>query len=383
MRLSQKYTVKRATLHAIIRLVFYRKKAFPTKRESLKRVLRDAVVSAGIFGATIAVTELLSRVHDDNNPFAAPLFILAVALIARLTTGYFFGILATVCGVLCVNCLFTYPFGEFDMTLRGYPLTFTVMLLVSVIVSTLTTQIKRQERLRYEVETEKMRANLLRSVSHDLRTPLASISGASSTLLENELSTEEQRDLLREINKDARWLIRVTENILSLTKFSGSDVLLRTQSEVLEEIVGSAIVKFRRNYPNIRVSVSRPEQILLAPMDAVLIEQVLLNLFENVALHAQTADHIQVRIFRQGQRAVVEVEDNGEGFPPDQLEHVFEGRMAPDTASSNERRSMGIGLSVCRSILRAHHGEIEAYNVKDGGGVRFWLPCEEDEEDAQ
>ena len=156
--------------------------------------------------------------------------------------------------------------------------------------------------------------------------------GASSTLLENELGEETRRDLLREINKDARWLIRVTENILSLTKFSGSDVRLRTESEVLEEIVGSAIVKFRRNYPEISVSVSRPEQILLVPMDAVLIEQVLVNLFENVAQHAQTADQIRVSIAQQGGRALVCVEDNGAGFPPDQLPHVFEGRMAPDTA---------------------------------------------------
>lgn len=349
-------------------------------RERIRRIVRDSLISVGIFGATVLFCSLLSRVHNDNNPFAVPIFILAVALIARLTTGYVYSILATVCGVVCVNYLFTYPFGEFDMTLSGYPLTFTVMLVVSIIISTLTTQIKRQERLRYEVEAEKMRANLLRSVSHDLRTPLASILGASSTLLENELGEETRQDLLREINKDARWLIRVTENILSLTKFTGSDVRLRTESEVVEEIVGSAIVKFRKNYPNISVSVSRPEQILLAPMDAVLIEQVLINLFENVAQHAQTADHIQVRITQQGGRAVVEVEDNGVGFPPDQLAHVFEGRMAPDTASSDDRRSMGIGLSVCRSILRAHRGDITAYNVRDGGGgVRFWLPCEEDE----
>ena len=250
-----------------------------------------------------------------------------------------------------------------------------------MIVSTLTTQIKKQEQLRFEMEREKMRADLLRSVSHDLRTPLTSMLGASSVLMEDaNLSDADRMDLAREINKDARWLIRVTENILSLTKFTGSDVRLRTESEVVEEIVGSAIVKFRKNYPNISVSVSRPEQILLAPMDAVLIEQVLINLFENVAQHAQTADHIQVRITQQGGRAVVEVEDNGVGFPPDQLAHVFEGRMAPDTASSDDRRSMGIGLSVCRSILRAHRGDITAYNVRDGGGgVRFWLPCEEDE----
>ena len=341
--------------------------------------MRDSCVTVLVFGAAMLLSWLLSGLNNDNNPFAVPVFILAVALIARLTTGYVYGILATVFGVVCVNWLFTYPFGEFNLTISGYPLTFTVMLVVSVIISALTTQIKRQERLRYEVEAEKMRANLLRSVSHDLRTPLASLLGASSTLLENELPEETRQDLLQEINKDARWLIRVTENILSLTKFSGDGVSLRKEPEVVEEIVGSAIVKFRRNYPSYAVSVARPEQILLAPMDAVLIEQVLVNLFENAAIHGKTATRIQVCIAQEPRRAVITVEDDGEGFAPGRLEQAFDGQMAAD--ASGERRSMGIGLSVCRSILRAHGGDISAYNVAGGGGgVRFWLPCEEDED---
>ena len=152
------------------------------------------------------------------------------------------------------------------------------MLLVSLIVSTLTTQIKKQEQLRFDVETEKMRVNLLRSLSHDLRTPLASILGASSVLLEQEnLSPEERDELAQDIQKEAHWLSRVTENILSVTKFSGSGVALKKEEEVLEEIVSSAIVKFRRHHPEVAVTVERPENILLAPMDATLIEQVLTN----------------------------------------------------------------------------------------------------------
>lgn len=113
----------------------------------------------------------LSHLHDDNNPFAVPIFILGVAAISRFSDGYVCGIAASVIGVVCVNYMFTYPFWVFDMTLSGYPLTFTVMLLVSVIISTLTTQVKHQQRLMYEVKSESMRANLLRAVSHDIRTP--------------------------------------------------------------------------------------------------------------------------------------------------------------------------------------------------------------------
>ena len=135
--------------------------------------LRDTIMFIFIMGCAVGVCELLSACYDDNNPFATSVFILAVVLVSRFTTGYWPGILASAVGVVSVNYLFTYPFHEFNMSIDGYPLTFAVMLVVSVLVSTLTTQIKRQEQLRYEAERDRMRANLLRSVSHDIRTPLA------------------------------------------------------------------------------------------------------------------------------------------------------------------------------------------------------------------
>ena len=147
------------------------------------------------------------------------------------------------------------------------------------------------------------------------RTPLASILGASSVLLEQEnLSPEERDELAQDIQKEAHWLSRVTENILSVTKFSGSGVALKKEEEVLEEIVSSAIVKFRRHHPEVAVTVERPENILLAPMDATLIEQVLTNLFENAAIHGKNATAIRVTISQEPGRAAVTVEDNGAGF---------------------------------------------------------------------
>ena len=258
------------------------------------------------------------------------------------------------------------------------------MLLVSLIISALTSQIKRQEQLRYEMEAEKMRANLLRSVSHDLRTPLASILGASSVLMDADASANVNRDeMLRQINREAKWLIRVMENLLSVTRFSGGSVSLKKDAEVVEEIVGSAIVKFRRNNPTISVSVTKPEEILLAPMDATLIEQVLLNLFENVVAHGENASHIEVTIARAGNHAVLSVEDDGVGFPDSLLKSVFDGRAMLLRSQPDGRRNMGIGLSVCRSIIRAHGGDITASNRARGGGcVKFWLPCEEEENHA-
>lgn len=352
--------------------------------ECLIEWLIDALISFGILLAATLISLALSKIHDDNNTFSMSLYILAVALIARFTHGYIHGIVASLVSVVCVNTIFTHPFWEFNMSITGYPLTFLSMLLVSLIISALTSQIKRQEQLRYEMEAEKMRANLLRSVSHDLRTPLASILGASSVLMDADASANVNRDeMLRQINREAKWLIRVMENLLSVTRFSGGSVSLKKDTEVVEEIVGSAIVKFRRNNPTISVSVTKPEEILLAPMDATLIEQVLLNLFENVVAHGENASHIEVTIARAGNHAVLSVEDDGVGFPDSLLKSVFDGRAMLLRSQPDGRRNMGIGLSVCRSIIRAHGGDITASNRACGGGcVKFWLPCEEEENHA-
>lgn len=346
--------------------------------------LTDVLISFAILLAATLLSYGLSKIHDDNNPFSMSLYILAVALVARYTHGYIYGIVASVVSVVCVNTIFTYPFWEFNMTIVGYPLTFLSMLLVSLIISALTSRIKRQEQLRYEMEAEKMRANLLRSVSHDLRTPLASILGASSVLMDADASANVNRDeMLRQINREAKWLIRVMENLLSVTRFSGGSVSLKKDTEVVEEIVGSSIVKFRRSNPAISVSVTKPKEILLAPMDATLIEQVLLNLFENVVAHGENASHIEVTIARTGNRAELSVEDDGVGFPDSLLESVFDGRAMLLRSQPDGRRNMGIGLSVCRSIIRAHGGDIAASNRACGGGcVKFWLPCEEEENHA-
>ena len=352
--------------------------------ECLIEWLIDALISFGILLAATLISLALSKIHDDNNTFSMSLYILAVALIARFTHGYIHGIVASLVSVVCVNTIFTHPFWEFNMSITGYTLTFLSMLLVSLIISALTSQIKRQEQLRYEMEAEKMRANLLRSVSHDLRTPLASILGASSVLMDADASANVNRDeMLRQINREAKWLIRVMENLLSVTRFSGGSVSLKKDTEVVEEIVGSAIVKFRRNNPTISVSVTKPEEILLAPMDATLIEQVLLNLFENVVAHGENASHIEVTIARAGNHAVLSVEDDGVGFPDSLLKSVFDGRAMLLRSQPDGRRNMGIGLSVCRSIIRAHGGDITASNRARGGGcVKFWLPCEEEENHA-
>lgn len=339
--------------------------------------LHDLILFALIFfGATLLCAKL-SLFHSDNNNFAVPIFILAVTLIARSTTGYVYGVIASILGVFCVNFMFTYPYWEFDMSIAGYPLTFAAMLMVSICISTLTSQVKKHERMRMEAEMEKLRANLLRSVSHDLRTPLTSIVGSSSLLLENkELSLQQKDELISEINKDARWLARITENILSVTKFSGTQVTLHKEFEVVEEIVSSAIVKTRRTHPDIPVHVSKPDEILLVPMDATLIEQVILNLLDNAVVHGQHTTKINLKIYHENDRVYIRVQDDGAGIPAALLPHLFDGYVSAYKEHSDSTRSMGIGLSVCQSIVKAHKGQISAKN-DNGASFEFWLPMEE------
>ena len=334
--------------------------------------LRDMIMFIFIMGCAVGVCELLSACYDDNNPFATSVFILAVVLVSRFTTGYWPGILASAVGVVSVNYLFTYPFHEFNMSIDGYPLTFAVMLVVSILVSTLTTQIKRQEQLRYEAERDRMRANLLRSVSHDIRTPLTAIMGLSATVEENEALTDEGHGMVEEIHQNAQWLLHLSENILSVTRFCDEGVVIEKSDEVVEEIVGSAIRRFRKNCKtDIPITVSKPEEILLVPMDATLIEQVLLNLLENVAKHSPLATEIFIEIRKDARRVWLTVADNGDGIPPQLLGVLFDGYLPLGAVEASDRsRHMGIGLSVCRAIVRAHGGEIYARN-RVGGGAEF------------
>ncbi|MDD3336037.1 MAG: DUF4118 domain-containing protein [Eubacteriales bacterium] len=342
-------------------------------------IWQSVALTLGILVLCTAVARLLSTLNNDNNPFAACMYVLGVALVARYTSGYWYGVAASIISVACVNFFFTYPFYMFNLSLTGYPLTFAVMLLVSVIISAMSTQLKRQERLRFEAQNESMRANLLRSISHDIRTPIASMLGASSVLLENrDLTRAEQEEMLLEIQSDARWLNRVTENILSVTKLNADGVKLQKSEEVVEEIVGSAIVKFRKRQDALPIQVTSPDDILLVPMEATLIEQVLINLFENVEAHGKTATKIDLDISRQSGRVVFRVSDDGIGFTPSALQCFQSGQpFSSGQTGEDGHRNMGIGLSVCQSIITAHGGGMSAYNNKAGGAaIEFWLPCE-------
>ena len=254
------------------------------------------------------------------------------------------------------------------------------MLVVSCMTSTLTTRIKKQEQLRMESETEKMRANLLRAVSHDLRTPLTSIYGACSTVIDNydSLGREQKIKLLSEACADAQWLNRMVENLLSVTRIDADGVAIQKTPTVLEELVDTVLVRFQKLHPGVPVEVKLPDDFIVIPMDSMLIQQVLTNLLENAVLHAKGMTRLTLRVFTLGQRAVFEVIDNGCGIPKERLKTLFTGTTLTQDTSSGGKHGMGIGLSVCAAIIKAHGGEIKAESTPgEGTTIRFWLETEE------
>ena len=240
-----------------------------------------------------------------------------------------------------------------------------------------------------ESEKEKMRANLLRAVSHDLRTPLTSIYGACSTVIENydSLEKEQTMKLLNDACSDAQWLNRMVENLLSVTRIDSEKVTVQKTPTVLEELLDTVLVKFRKRYPNVPVQLDLPDEFIVIPMDSMLIQQVLMNLLENAALHSEGMTKLTLRVFTMGSRAGFEVSDDGCGIPKEKLKKLFTGMVVSDmdAPADSGKHGMGIGLSVCAAIIKAHGGEIKAESAPgEGTTIRFWLETEEIEmEDAE
>jgi len=347
--------------------------------ESKKHMLADSLFTV-ITLCVMFLVNLFLVMQFDTKTMTPMIFVLGVFLISWRTQGYVFGIAASFLSVLAVNWAFTYPYWEFDLISPECISSAAVMLIVSTATSTLTTRLKQQEKLKAEAEKERMRGNLLRAVSHDLRTPLTSIYGACSVIIENfdNLSREKQLLLLKDIQADSQWLNRMVENLLSVTHVDAGKVQLSKHSVVLEELIDALLVKFDKHYPNQTVQVEIPEEFVSIPMDPVLIEQVLMNLLENAVFHAHGMRNLWLRVERKNRHAVFFIEDDGCGISADRMASLFTGLLDSEAPVDSNRSNMGIGLSVCKTIIKAHGGELKAGNRPEGGAqFHFALEMEE------
>lgn len=355
-------------------------------RRKLIRIVRNWLISLLILAGAWILCNWLK--HITTSDVHVPLiFVLAVLLISLTTDGYFYGILASLVSVIGVNWAFTYPYMKINFTIAGYPTTFLVMLAVSVVISTLTTRVHEHEKLRHESEQEKLRANLLRSISHDLRTPLTSIIGSITTVIdEQENITEPQRtQLLTDAKTDAEWLVRMVENLLSITRISGvEDASIIKTPELVEEVIGECCGKFKKHNPGIELDIKVPDEPVMVAMDAMLIEQVIMNLMDNAVHHGETTSRISVHVSTDNDNAVITVSDNGKGIDTRIINKLFQGQLDPVDGGVDSNRFRGIGLEVCNTIVNAHGGQISAENLPGGGAeFKFTLPMEDTENEHQ
>lgn len=351
-------------------------------RQNVKKTMKNIVVTIGILSAATGICLLLDHMDDvqHSDAYVSMLFILAVFLVARVTEGYFFGLAASIYGVLTVNYFFTFPYFEFNFSLPGYPITIIILVSVSMLTSMLTTRMKRQEQARAEAEKEKLRGDLLRAISHDFRTPLTAIIGANDTLRTKItfLDEEQKAELHQSIEDEAQWLRRIVENLLLVTRIpEGGETKLLKTPEAVEEIVAAAVEKFRARFPALPATVTVPEEVLVCPMDALLMEQALLNLLQNAALHAAGATHVRIDVTRELKNVRIVVQDDGCGLQQDLPARFWRIREGGRGIASDSSRASGIGLSVCDAIITAHEGSLTIANCASGGAcATITLPLE-------
>lgn len=322
------------------------------KEELLTFSWRDLGIAVLIFCICTASCVFLMKIRQDD-PIIPLLFGAAVFLTALCTDGFLFGMGGSLLGMVLIFLCFPHPDRPYSIGIVGFALTGLCLFLLAFLTCCLKEWRKQAIALQKEAERQQRGAALLRAVSEELRVPLQAILRANAVLLENgELYTEKQRkQMLREIQKDAEWLSRLQEELLTLEEM-GVGASLKKQPEAVEEVVGEAVWRLRRNFPEIQIKVTVPPELFLVPMDAILIELALLDLLKSAALHRKKEEAMELHV------------RNGGGFA--------EFRLRGIKFDAAEER-----LAVCKAIIKAHDGELCTANCPEGGTEYiFTLPAE-------
>jgi K+-sensing histidine kinase KdpD len=346
------------------------------------RTAREFVFALCIVGTSTLVALALRPYVAPTN--LAMIFLLGVVVIAIRCKRHP-SVLASFLSVAAFDYFCVPPYLTLRVSDYEYVLTFVGMLVVTLVISTQTARIQKQaegsaisrqkaEAARIQVETEQMRNALLSAISHDIRTPLASITGAASTLQSQgeKLQPGTRQELLESIAEEAERLNRLVTNLLDMTRFE-SGIELRKDLYPLEEIVGSALQRMGRQLDQRQVTTYLPESLPLVSADDVLLGQVIVNLLENATKYTPEGTPIEVAAEPSDGAITLEIRDRGPGFAPGDERRIFEkfyrGRA--------EGRGVGLGLAICKAIIEAHRGTIEALSRTGGGAIfRIRLPLE-------
>lgn len=330
----------------------------------------------------LALVAVVSGVAFLFEPYFAQtdqvmLYLLAMIGVAfRASRGA--AVLTSVVSVAVFGFLFVEPRRSFAISDTRYLLTFAVMATIGVVVISLVTEVRKQERAAFErevaVQGERLRSALLASVSHDLRTPLGAILGAVTTLEQDRQKLEPavQTSLLASIHDQAEHLNRLLRNLLEMTRLEGGAVALERELGAIEEPVGTVLASLahRIGERRIEVELDAPEGPLFALFDPIAVELVLSNLLENALRYG--ADPIEIRAGREGEMIAVRVLDRGPGLDEHTLAHAFEKfQRGPRGQRKGGAGGAGLGLAIVRSLVEAGGGRVWARNRDDGRGAEF------------
>lgn len=239
--------------------------------------------------------------------------------------------------------------------------------------------LEEKTQVQMEIKQEKLRSNLLRSISHDLRTPLTSISGNASVLMQEEhkLTIEKRKALYKDIYEDSVWLYNLVENLLSVTKIENGSTGIQLQPELLEDVMEEAILHMRNKLKNHTIKLQLDEEFIMAWMDANMIIQVVMNLIDNAVKYTPKGSHILIHVYKMKSRAYITISDNGNGISDEEKIKIFDLFYTGGGKCFDKSRSMGIGLSLCYSIIEAHGGKlIVCDNIPKGAKFQFDLKAE-------
>ena len=368
------------------------KKKLKINKKKVKDWAFALLIQLVITGAGVAVKFFFNA----SDHLISQIYILGVLIISLMTDGYVVGISSALLDVFIINFFFTDPFMTFNLNIDTLP-SLTVAFVVAVASTVLTTKVHQSEKEKMEAEKERMRANLLRAVSHDIRTPLTAIYGSTSTVIDSfdTLTKTQIIQLLKDVRDDSEWLVRMVENLLSVTRVTEGEVSLNKTSVPVEELVGMVVSKFtKRNeallqgdeyHKPVAFKVEMPDHYIFVEGDAMLLGQVLNNLLDNAVYHAEGMSKLGLTVVDNKEDVIFNVWDDGCGIAPERLDTIFTGTYkSQDKKADNGRSNMGIGLSVCASIIKAHGGNIVAKNRPEGGAsFSFALKKEEDEEGVE
>ena len=240
--------------------------------------------------------------------------------------------------------------------------------------------VKEKEMAAVLAKNEQLRANLLRAISHDLRTPLTAISGNAENVLKNyeKLDADMREQIFKEIFDDSQWLISIVENLLSVTRIEEGRMNFNMSIQLMDEVINEALAHIRQKRNRHDIEVCCEDELLLAKMDAKLIVQVIINLVENAIKYTPYGTSIRIVAKKEKKAVAVSVIDDGPGIPKEIKPRVFDMFYTGENKIADSRRSLGLGLALCKSIINAHGGEITLTdNQPQGCNFTFTLPLEE------